>query len=80
MKRFKEREKIKYKNFKITPEDWRNRDKWDAYQRAASDMIERTHTGHAPWVMVEANDKYFARIRIMRALVERLEAVLEEKQ
>lgn len=79
LRRFKEREKIKHKNFKITPEDWRNRDKWDAYQRAASDMIERTHTKHAPWVMVEANDKYFARVKILKALVERVEAQLEGK-
>lgn len=79
LKRFKEREKIKFKNFKITPEDWRNRGKWDAYQQAANDMIERTHTGHAPWVVVEANDKYFARIKILRALVERMEAALEGK-
>lgn len=77
LKRFKEREKIQYKNFKITPEDWRNRDKWNAYQQAANDMLERTHTGHAPWVVVEANDKYFARIKIFTALVERMETVLE---
>jgi AMP-polyphosphate phosphotransferase len=48
-------------------------------KRAASDMIERTHTKDAPWVMVEANDKYFARVKIMKALIERLEAQLEGK-
>lgn len=79
LRRFNEREKIEHKNFKITPEDWRNREKWDAYQRAASDMIDRTHTKHAPWVMVEANDKYHARIKILTALVERVEQALESK-
>ena len=73
-KRFKEREKTRFKQFKITPEDWRNRAKWAGYQAAASDMIERTSTTHAPWILVEANDKYWARVKILKALVKAVEA------
>jgi polyphosphate:AMP phosphotransferase len=76
-KRFKERERTRFKRFKITPEDWRNREKWDAYQVAAADMIERTSTKHAPWVLVEANDKYHARVKIVSALTEAIEAALK---
>jgi len=53
-RRFKEREKTRFKRFKITAEDWRNRDKWDQYQAAAADMIERMSTAHAHWILVEA--------------------------
>ncbi|KPK07069.1 MAG: polyphosphate kinase 2 [Betaproteobacteria bacterium SG8_39] len=75
-KRFKLREKTRHKQFKITPEDWRNREKWNAYQVAAADMIERTGTAQAPWVMVESNDKYWARVKVLDSLVEALEARL----
>jgi polyphosphate:AMP phosphotransferase len=76
-KRFKEREKTRFKQFKITPEDWRNREKWDAYQRAASDMIERTSTAHAPWILVESNDKYHARVKVVKSLVKAIETRLD---
>jgi len=79
LKRFKEREKIEFKRFKITQEDWRNREKWATYQHAICDMVERTSTGNAPWTLVEANDKNYARIKIMRTLCERLEAELGGK-
>ena len=74
--RFKEREKTRHKQFKITEEDWRNRKKWDEYQVAAADMIERTGTSYAPWTIVESNDKLHARIKIIKTLCERLEAAL----
>ena len=77
LKRFKEREKTRFKRFKITPEDWRNRDKWDEYEMAVCDMVDRTSTEIAPWTLVEANDKYFARIKVMRTLCDRLEAELK---
>ncbi len=77
LKRFKEREKIEFKRFKITEEDWRNREKWDAYQQAICDMVDRTSTGTAPWTLVEANDKGYARVKILRTICERLEAELE---
>jgi polyphosphate kinase 2 (PPK2 family) len=74
--RFKAREQVAFKRFKITEEDWRNRDKWDAYQQAICDMVDRTSTGNAPWTLVEANDKNYARVKILRTLCERLEAEL----
>ena len=77
LKRFKEREQIAFKRFKITEEDWRNRDKWDAYQLAICDMVERTSTGEVPWTLVEANDKNFARIKILRTLCAKLEEALD---
>ena len=76
LRRFKEREKIEFKQFKITEEDWRNREKWDAYQQAICDMVERTSTGEVPWTLVEANNKNYARIKILRTLCERLEEAL----
>jgi hypothetical protein len=79
LKRFKEREKIAFKRFKITEEDWRNREKWDAYQQAICDMVDRTSTGTAPWTLVEANDKSYARVKILRTLCERIEAELDGK-
>jgi len=77
LRRFKEREKISFKRFKITEEDWRNREKWEAYQTAVCDMVDRTSTAKAPWTLIEANDKYYARIKILRTLCERLEQKLE---
>lgn len=76
LRRFKEREKIAFKRFKITEEDWRNREKWDAYQQAICDMVERTSTGEVPWTLVESNDKNFARVKILRTLCDRLESEL----
>lgn len=76
LRRFQEREKTPFKSFKITPEDWRNRRKWDAYERAVCDMIECTGNDAAPWVLVPANDKYSARIAIRKRLCERIEEAL----
>lgn len=70
LRRFKEREQTPFKRFKITAEDWRNREKWDAYQRAVCDMVDRTSTEIAPWTLVEAEDKYFARIKVLKTLCE----------
>ena len=67
-RRFKEREKVGYKRFKITDEDWRNRKKWDEYERAVCDMVDRTSTSFAPWTLVEANNKYHARIKVLKTL------------
>ncbi len=76
LKRFKEREKIAFKRFKITEEDWRNRKKSRAYHAAVCDMVDRTSTTTAPWTLVEANDKNFARVKILRTICERLEEAL----
>jgi len=70
--RFKGREQTGFKRHKLTDEDWRNRDKWDAYEAATCDMIARTSTEMAPWVLVEANDKRYARLKVLRTLIERL--------
>ena len=77
LRRFQEREKIAFKRFKITEEDWRNREKWDAYQQAVCDMVDRTSTGDAPWTLVESDDKPYARVKILRTLCERMAAELE---
>jgi polyphosphate:AMP phosphotransferase len=77
-KRFKAREKIAFKRFKITEEDWRNRKKWDAYETAVCDMVDRTSTQVAPWTLVEANNKYYARIKVLRTLCGAIEAALKK--
>ncbi len=77
LKRFKEREKTRFKRFKITAEDWRNRKKWDEYEHAVCDMIDRSSTEIAPWTLVEANDKYYTRIKVLRTLCDRLEDALK---
>ena len=80
LKRFNERKKIGFKRFKITEEDWRNRKKWDDYEQAICDMADRTSTEIAPWTLVEANDKNFARIKILKALCQRIEAAMKKKK
>ncbi|MBI2308987.1 MAG: polyphosphate:AMP phosphotransferase [Rhodocyclales bacterium] len=77
LRRFQERQDTEFKRFKITEEDWRNREKWDAYAQAVCDMVDRTSTGRSPWTLVEANDKNHARVKVLRTLCERLEQVLE---
>jgi polyphosphate:AMP phosphotransferase len=76
LRRFKAREKVAYKRYKITKEDWRNRAKWPAYQHAVDDMVTKCSTEFAPWTIVAGNDKRFARIQVLRTVVERLEAVV----
>ena len=78
LRRFKEREKTGYKRFKITDEDWRNREKWNDYERAVCDMVDRTSTEIAPWTLVEANDKNFARVKILKTLCQRIEAAMKK--
>jgi polyphosphate kinase 2 (PPK2 family) len=77
LKRFKEREKTGFKRFKITDDDWRNREKWESYELAACDMIDRTGTEIAPWTLVEANDKHFARIKALRVLTDAIEKKID---
>ncbi|MDG4597748.1 MAG: polyphosphate:AMP phosphotransferase [Candidatus Contendobacter sp.] len=76
LRRFQEREQIAYKAWKLTDEDWRNRERWADYELAVNDLVERTSTHQAPWTLVEANDKRYARIQVLRTLCERLEAAL----
>jgi polyphosphate:AMP phosphotransferase len=72
MKRFKERENIRYKKFKIGPDDYRNRAKWQGYVEAVHDMVGATSTEAAPWHLVAANDKRHARIAVLQHVIERL--------
>jgi polyphosphate:AMP phosphotransferase len=76
LRRFKEREAVPFKRYKITAEDWRNRDKWDAHKAAVNDMVGHTSTGFAPWVIVAGNSKRFARIQILKRLCQQLEEAL----
>jgi AMP-polyphosphate phosphotransferase len=76
LRRFKERRKTAFKQYKITDEDWRNREKWDAYEAAINDLVVRTSTRDAPWTLVAGNDKRFARVQILRTFCERLEKAL----
>jgi len=77
LRRFKEREREPAKKWKITSEDWRNREKWDLYQTAAEEMLLRTSTLKAPWHIVEADDKRWARIKVLQILVENLKQHLD---
>ena len=72
-RRFRERENTPEKQWKITDEDWRNRAKWDLYEKAVDEMIVRTSTEDAPWIVVEANSKYYARIKVLETVVAALE-------
>ena len=76
-RRFKQREHVAFKRFKITKEDWRNRKKWDAYEVAVCDMVDRTSTAAAPWTLIEANNKYHARIKVLKTLCVALEKQLD---
>jgi polyphosphate:AMP phosphotransferase len=76
LRRFKARQTSVFKSWKITDEDWRNRTKWDAYDQAVNEMVERTSTSHAPWTLVEGNDKNYARIKVLKTACERLRAAL----
>ncbi len=76
LRRFKEREKTPYKQWKITDEDWRNREKWDKYVEAVNVMFQRTHSDWAPWTIIESNSKLYARIKVLKTVVETLEAQL----
>lgn len=76
LRRFDERKATTYKNFKITDEDWRNRERWPDYERAIGDMIERTSTELAPWHVVASNDKMFSRIEVLTHLCDSLERAM----
>ena len=78
LQRFKERERIPWKQYKLTEEDWRNRERWEAYKHAVNDMVARTSTTYAPWTLVPGNDKWFSRVTIVETFCERLEAALKK--
>lgn len=70
LERFEERKRIPYKRWKITEEDWRNRDKWDLYLEAVEEMLSRTNTACAPWTIVESNSKHFARLKTIETVID----------
>lgn len=79
LRRFNERENTPEKRWKITDEDWRNREKWDTYEKYVDRMITLTSTDIAPWTILEGNDKKYARIKALKTIVKRLEKRLEKE-
>jgi len=72
LRRFESRANDKLRSWKLTDEDWRNREKWAAYEEAVNDMLLKTSTASAPWTVVEGNSKPYARIKILRTIVDKL--------
>jgi polyphosphate kinase 2 (PPK2 family) len=77
LRRFEERKDTAYKSWKLTDEDWRNRDRWDIYEEAVNEMLLKTSTLTAPWTIVEGNCKWHARVKVLRTLVDGLSAALD---
>ncbi len=77
LRRFKSRECDPFRSYKLTEEDWRNRAKWKDYTAAVEQMLERTSTATAPWTVVEANDKYYARVKVLKTLARTVEDSLK---
>ena len=78
LSRFKERGAEPYKRYKITPEDWRNREQWPAYEDAVNEMVNRTSTSHAPWTLISGNDKPYARIQILKTFCKTIKRALDD--
>ena len=79
LRRFEERKTIGYKAWKLTDEDWRNRDKWTLYEEAVEEMVLKTSTRTAPWCLVEGNEKYWSRVKVLSKMVEILTRELNYK-
>ncbi len=77
LRRFEQRKSIAYKSWKLTEEDWRNREKWPLYAQAVEDMLLKTSTVTAPWTVVEGEDKYWARVKALTTVVEVLSRELD---
>ena len=80
LERFTDRQNTPEKQWKITDEDWRNREKWDQYEEAVNEMLQKTNTSFAPWYILESNDKKYARIKALRIVVESLKKACKEKK
>ncbi len=76
LKRFQDREQVAYKRYKITADDWRNRERWPLYKDAVNEMVARTSTEYAPWTLVEGNDKRYARVKVMETVCKQLKAAM----
>ena len=79
LKRFTDRQNTPEKQWKITDEDWRNREKWDQYEVAIDEMLQKTNTTNAPWYVLESNDKNYARIKALKIVIEEIEKKLLKK-
>lgn len=75
--RFERRQNTPTKSWKLTDEDWRNREKWDLYEQAVEDMLIKTTTAHAPWTVIAGNDKHFARVQVLKTVAERISCELQ---
>jgi polyphosphate kinase 2 (PPK2 family) len=80
LRRFKDRQETPYKEWKITAEDWRNREKWRQYKVCVEEMLHQTSTSYAPWTILEANCKLYARIKALRTVAGAMEAVLRQRE
>ena len=81
LERFQARQNTPEKRWKITEEDWRNREKWDLYERAVEEMLVKTSTPSAPWIIVEGNNKYYARIKVLETVVDAIQKrIAQEKE
>jgi polyphosphate kinase 2 (PPK2 family) len=77
LRRFEQRQQLAHTRWKLTDEDWRNRRRWKAYEDAVDDMVTLTSTRQAPWILVEGNDKNYARLKVLQTLGDRLQGALE---
>lgn len=77
--RFRERESTEDKSWKITSDDWRNREKWPQYAVAVDEMLQKTNTAYAPWTVVEANNKQYARLKVLQTVIHAVECALDER-
>ena len=78
LRRFQSRERDPFRAYKLTADDWRNRARWDAYVDAVEEMLAQTSTAHAPWTVVEADDKLHARLKVVQTLADAVEQALQE--
>jgi polyphosphate kinase 2 (PPK2 family) len=78
LQRFKDRENTPYKRYKITDEDWRNREKWPQYKLAVNEMVVHTSTESASWTMVEGDDKPYARVKVLRTICDGIKETLKQ--
>ncbi|MDL2205671.1 polyphosphate:AMP phosphotransferase [Eubacteriales bacterium OttesenSCG-928-N13] len=77
LRRFHDRQNTPEKQYKITDEDWRNREKWPLYETAVNEMLQKTSTSFAPWVIVESNNKHYGRLKVLNTVIDAIEARLK---
>ena len=80
LRRFEERGRTPWKQHKITDEDWRNREKWTAYESAVNEMVAHTSTEYAPWTLIAGNDKRHARVQVVKTFCDRLKRALKKSR